>query len=166
MIKLNKLALIFAVSALGIIISIPLYVNYEHQQAVKHGIELESLAKTNKFTLPASECTADYLSVTSHGGAFQTSIPVWVDGEIVKCSKGVFSLKGKVLTAFEVHNFINETLLAESEIAKERNGKNFASAPTLDVAFIVQTINEALSLESITEEQRMEFEKMKSTFLN
>jgi len=156
MTKLTKTAIASACLALLAAIFIPMYVTYEHSEALAH--EQNMLAKSMKARSapPSITCADDHIRITDYSRTIPISIPVMGNKGIVQCDSTGYSINDKVISEEVMNNIAYRTLMKDRENEQNRKNENSTSfGPTIDYGYLLKTLNQALEYNNISNEQRV-----------
>jgi hypothetical protein len=151
------IALVMSFAAISTAIGLPIYIDYEHKQALERQSNWESKAAEARRTPPTYDCSDDHYRVTDYSGALPVSIPVWTENGVVECSadKG-FSVDGESITQEEAEHFATENIRKHGEEVSNRSTPT--SFPVIDLAHIAQSLNDWYSELSPEEQMRVKKE--------
>lgn len=139
------MTLIAAGAALVVALGAPVFVQWEHNQALQRQADWNARAAAQRNSPPSRGCVDGHYRVQAYVGSFPSSIPVWTDRGVVRCGPDGYTVDGELVTEAQVQNFAMATLAAERESHHRRNesGHSGSAGPVIDYGALAETIEAA-----------------------
>lgn len=153
--KLAWTAIVLSITAATAAVVMPIYVEHEHDQALKRQVEWKASAAEARRQPPSSGCADGHYRVTDYSGSFPVSIPVWIDNGVLECDGDSYSINGKAVSSEEAQGFAKQAL-NQHRASTERRA---ATGPMIDAAYIAQVLCESGLVEKEAEPALVELMK-------
>jgi hypothetical protein len=144
---LTGMALIAAGTALVVALGVPVFVQWEHNQALQRQADWNARAAEQRNSPPSYGCVDGHYRVQAYVGPFQSTIPVWTDKGVVSCGSDGYTVNGEPITEAQAEYYALNSLTATRESHRRRNDSNGEGSgsvgPVIDYPAIAEAVKAA-----------------------